>query len=251
MQTIHKYHPYGTIREMCYAVQEAAEDTGYGRLTARPWDRFNPDTTDWWLVGSTDWPCYGEVKCFFYDGDLRPGDFATVHVEKGIDPSVGEAFSSKRASTHSMADGWVWHRFVERLRDGSLFDAVNEIAVGTDTRMLFSLLGGYLDQPDQFDRMDPDSLLEWDRALHAWDPQRGKLKALRYKPRSRALNNFGATLSPSAYTERLLEDAANPWTWIDVRVGTSLLRQEEGEEPCLESEEIWFAVLEPLMELLA
>ena len=53
----------------------------YRGFTARPWNRFRPEDTKWWVVPSTAWPSFGNEKlCFWCSGKYLYGGF---NVEKG------------------------------------------------------------------------------------------------------------------------------------------------------------------------
>jgi len=241
-----------TLRDLCYAVQEGAAAAGHGKLTARPWNYFEPDRTPWWLVPSTRWPAYGQPKCFFFTTRLQAGQLATVHVEKGLGAAVREAFRSRTVKTHTMTDEWAWHRLAQRMSDGGAFDLIHRISTEQGADVLVSVLGGYLDQPDEFDRLDEDSLLKWDEALHVWHAGLKRLKLVRHRPQSKALGNLGFTFAPAEYAALLLKAAESPWAWIDVRIGVALLRPAPITQPgdLWTGADIWRRVLGPLMELL-
>jgi hypothetical protein len=56
---------FRNIQEMARAVRESAELLEGRRYSPRPWNRFEPVNTDWWIVPSTDWPAYRYGKGMF------------------------------------------------------------------------------------------------------------------------------------------------------------------------------------------
>ncbi len=82
----------------------------YRGFTARPWNRFRPEQTKWWVVPSTAWPSFGiEKLCFWCNGNYLYGGY---NVEKGIevDDINGDARNV------FMTEEWKWNGF---LRDCS------------------------------------------------------------------------------------------------------------------------------------
>lgn len=73
-----------TPRELCDDVKDVCAGE-FNTLTARPWNRFEPDASLWWLVPSTDWPAYRYGKLYF--DWLDKNDFSVMscglHVERG------------------------------------------------------------------------------------------------------------------------------------------------------------------------
>ncbi|MFP4029495.1 MAG: hypothetical protein ACLFWL_17050 [Candidatus Brocadiia bacterium] len=239
--------PYETKRDLAYAVQEAAQDAGFGRLTARPYNRFKPDETDWWLAPATDWPVYGQAKCQFFSCDLRPGYTAAVHLENGLDPEVEEAFTSSDVDNYLMDDSWAWHRFAELLKSGEIFDIIQQIATETSLEVCVDVLGGYMEDPDEFDPRDPDSLLKWDESVHLWMSDLQRLKLRRCKPRSDVLSGLEHSFDPPEFTDTILKAAGSSWTWLNVRIGASFLPEESSDGQEWSGDSIWERLLAPLM----
>jgi hypothetical protein len=74
---------YNSPRQACYAVQRAIEQQFPG-LVARPWNIYEPETSLWWLVPSSDWPAYKYGKLFFDWADQRRKSiWVGFHSEKG------------------------------------------------------------------------------------------------------------------------------------------------------------------------
>lgn len=77
-------------------------------LTARPWNRFEPLNTEWWLIPSTEWPAYRHGKFFFKTRNKDRDLYCGLFVEKGLDPSIAVAFPTGKRLV--MDNTWTWHR---------------------------------------------------------------------------------------------------------------------------------------------
>ena len=68
-----------------------------GILTARPYNRFEPENTTWWLVPTTDWPAYRLPKILI---SKEKNDENLYHIglyaEKGHGHVVAEIDNSKK-----------------------------------------------------------------------------------------------------------------------------------------------------------
>jgi hypothetical protein len=95
-------------RNACDAVLQDAKQI-FAQASARPWDRYHPEESAWWLIPSREWPAYRHAK-FFFDRD--PGKLANLqiglYIEKGLSPRVREAYPSARGSRLIMDSGWAW-----------------------------------------------------------------------------------------------------------------------------------------------
>ena len=88
---------YENARHAAYTILEEMKGKGFEKIAARPWNKFDPDNTLWWVVPSTEWPAYKHGKLFF-SRDRAPENslFCGLHVEKGIDAKVESAYSSSK-----------------------------------------------------------------------------------------------------------------------------------------------------------
>ena len=62
---------YPNARSVAYAVKRVLDSRGTANVTARPWNKFDPDNTFWWLVPRAKWPAYNHGK-FFFSPDRAP-----------------------------------------------------------------------------------------------------------------------------------------------------------------------------------
>lgn len=107
--------------QVAHAVYTHIEDKK--KFCLRPFNRFNPAYTEWWIIPSTDWPAYKFGKLCFHrrpcspDGSLYVG----YYVEKGL----GQKLQGMPEVSNSliMKDDWHWHKFVTRAQNGDI-DAI-------------------------------------------------------------------------------------------------------------------------------
>lgn len=95
--------------------------TDYRSFTARPWNRFKPEDTKWWVVPSTMWPSFGNEKlCFWHEGNNLYGGY---NVEKGIEISAEDLkFDAKNVL---MTDEWRWNSFINDCSGGIIDNMVD------------------------------------------------------------------------------------------------------------------------------
>jgi hypothetical protein len=105
-----------TAQSLAHAVSEIASV----KLTPRPYNRFAPDETIWWLVPSVEGPAYKFGKLFFEPrADRLPSGspesiYFGFYVEKGLSPVVGNIYPR----TWIMDDEWFWDDFLKQLESG-------------------------------------------------------------------------------------------------------------------------------------
>lgn len=91
-----------------------------GILTARPYNRFEPENTTWWLVPTTDWPAYRLPKILI---SKEKNDENLYHIglyaEKGHGHVVAEIDNSKKIKSLIMDKLWFWNKFCEEIKDNN------------------------------------------------------------------------------------------------------------------------------------
>src|SRR5208282_1908678 len=98
----------------------AVSDIASVKLTPRPYNRFAPDETIWWLVPSGEWPAFKFGKLFFEPrADRMPGGspesiYFGFYVEKGLSPVVGNIYPR----SWIMDEEWFWDEFLGQLESG-------------------------------------------------------------------------------------------------------------------------------------
>ena len=93
------------------------------KLYLRPYNRFKPDNTMWWLVPSKEYPAYKYGKLFFEMGDDNM--FCGYYLEKGVNTKDDSYCTSLQITKE-----WIWYEFMEKLvkEDEKLFDILKKLA---------------------------------------------------------------------------------------------------------------------------
>ena len=88
-------------------------------LAARPFHRFHPDATVWWLIPSREWPAFKFGKLFF-DAELptMAPDAGSIFCGFCVEKGLGTPLSAIRGYNPSWIIGqdWLWEQFVDSLR---------------------------------------------------------------------------------------------------------------------------------------
>jgi hypothetical protein len=143
--------PYETPRALCEAVRVLAEPV-CGRLTARPFNPFDPNRTAWWLVPSTAQPHHALGRLYFTFDQFAPSSLLCgLHLHKGLDPSLSPVFSSKRGKALLMDASWGWPKFAADLAEGAFEKSLTSATAPLPVPVLIEIDGGYVTEPSEFD----------------------------------------------------------------------------------------------------
>jgi hypothetical protein len=214
-----KRSAYPNTQSAAHALRDWINEGHYlaTRLSAQPYNRFEPLYTYWWLVPSTDWPAYHHSKFFFHALDARCVLYTGIYVEKGLSPVVAAAYPTGRKFI--MNRDWAWHRVLAALRAGEMTEAVVAVAQRTGLPVCVEVDAGYVEDPGSY---DPQALpMDWNWAV--FDTQDGALE-LTDSGLSRG-NLFAALVkSPDLPTlaKAMAEIPGADWTWVNFKMGTRL-----------------------------
>jgi hypothetical protein len=97
----------------------AVNDSLGAPFVPRPFNRFSPDESLWWLVGCSDWPAYKHGKLFFVSRrEELPGHqngiFCGFNIEKGLSRRVAGLYPKELIG----GDDWAWERFAASISAG-------------------------------------------------------------------------------------------------------------------------------------
>jgi hypothetical protein len=181
-------------------------------VTAWPWNMYEPDVSPWWwLVPSTEWPAYRWAKFVFTRQPDEPDSLDIgLHIEKGLDPSVREAYPSAKGSRFIMERDWAWFSLLKPEADARLVGLAD--AVGSAIPLRIRVEAAYVSDPGSFDPQRPKPSRYQFRSdrigrlvqEQAEDPHRHLTPALR-SVRSMAELHNGLQMLQS-----------NGWLWIDL-----------------------------------
>jgi hypothetical protein len=186
------------------------------KLTARPWNRFEPVNTEWWLIPSTEWPAYHQGKFFLRPQNSNRDLYCGLYVEKGLDPSIASAFPTGKKLV--MKKDWRWHQTLGDMQSNALNAPLLETIERSGQFVLLVVDGGFIEDPGSY---DPDApRMAWNHLVFESDGI-----ALRQVSAELTGDQF-ASLSTCESLPRLAHALAQipqvEWTWIDVHIGVEL-----------------------------
>ena len=92
-------------------------------FTSRPYNRFMPNNTKWWVVPSTAWPAFGKEKLVFWTENSYL--YAGINIEKGILIEENDENKLEKIKHIVMDESWGWGRFVSDMRSGGMDELVD------------------------------------------------------------------------------------------------------------------------------
>ena len=101
------------VMELANEVKEYL-NTEKKKYTARPFNRFTPENSVWWIIPGSDWPAYKYGKYMFRR------DKNIIYVGLNIEKGYGKKLSGMVSNNAIMTDEWIWHDFMESACQGEL-----------------------------------------------------------------------------------------------------------------------------------
>ncbi|NMR85766.1 hypothetical protein HKB06_08165, partial [Vibrio parahaemolyticus] len=87
----------------------------------------------WWLVPSKEWPSYKYGKIAIYKADKSDALRVGFYLEKGISSKAGKMLDPRTADKLCIKSDWVWHTFVDDIKNGKFKEILNEISKELNT----------------------------------------------------------------------------------------------------------------------
>lgn len=210
------------------------------RFVLRPYNRFLPQFTEWWLVPSNEWPAYRHSKLFFHRFQAAQGEgwfYTGFYVEKGLGKQLAGLPDVKK--THIMHKDWYWHSFVCQSKAEEMDSAVREVLLRSGRPVIISM------DVYEFNRVpepDTERLPSYDLIEFVVQPQDGKFRLGR--PGSEMLAQLNSCASLSELAQRLEELKGLEYFWANLVIGIRL-RYGTDEDGSWQAAEIWHKALEP------
>ncbi len=254
---------FRNIQQMAKSVCNDAQQIQGRRFSPRPWNRFEPDDTDWWIVPSTEWPAYRYGKGMFRLVEYLPGQvLICLNVEKGFAPIVAEAFPSLASRGQIIDEQWAWHRFLQGLKDGSVGQIVKDFDEDISSELIIEISAWY---PSDYDDFDPYSLPLRDSSIDEGCRSAEDAGLIWFKIEGEELKKLGDScvgeiVEPIAgclgfidLSNALQTSPKLPWAWIDISVGVlvSLLSESQKPTDAWGSTQIWNRLLRPWLPWIA
>lgn len=210
----------------------------------RPFNRFNPAYTEWWIIPSTEWPAYKFGKLCFHRRPCSPDGrlYVGYYVEKGL----GRKLQGMPEVSNNliMKDDWHWHKFAALAQNGEI-DAIAHRVCENVQAPVHVLVEAYafnrVPKPNE-ERKLPDDAVEL--VLNpidvSWNLIRPGKNELRFVNEARRV----------AHLVSLIKDNSGlDFYWIDVVVGLCFSYGESREEG-VDAETLWNLVLRHWVPLL-
>jgi hypothetical protein len=213
-------NPFQNANTLAHSVNSVIDE----RLSPRPYNRFDPNDTVWWLVPSPEWPAYKFGKLFF---DSRPervpdgniGIFSGFYVESGLSRKVREFYPKEVIQQ----DDWLWERFSTQI--------MSELPTLTTPQFVSVLVSfipiekaKFMESPESF-FAQKDSF-EASRVAFTLDAnqQLGLLSMKTNEISHEIAEHFRSRIQFAKTLGTLLADLRgfpqSDWAWVDVHIGT-------------------------------
>lgn len=210
---------YQTPRRICDLIASPAEKKA-GKLTKRPWNRFKPDLTSWWLVPDSKIPHFKHGKYYFNWGDKNKSTLlAGLYIEKGLDEKLGVVYSSKKAKNFIMTPDWTWFKFIEDLKNKHFFEKLKNQSP-SPLSIEFVIDGGYVTEPTSFDPYQ-EKTLGWDQYLFSWNPE-NNLFSMTSSNRKAFILKLHHVKTIDDFVESIINCSKDEWLWMNIHIAVRL-----------------------------
>ncbi|UDQ97369.1 hypothetical protein AAEX28_10100 [Lentisphaerota bacterium WC36G] len=142
-------------RRLADEIADIAESDFNLKLARRPFNRFKPVETSWWLVPSAKMPFYSFGK-FYFTWNEKMMDYidAGFYIEKGLDKSLKILYpkAGSKGRALLMEKPWVWNEFIDKCQNGGLEKFINELCNKNNFETIYlKITGNYVDELSLFD----------------------------------------------------------------------------------------------------
>lgn len=246
---------FGDVHHAAQAVAQTATRTEGRHFSPRPWNRFEPKDTTWWLVPSTDWPAYRYGKGMLQPTRYFPGKImCSLYIEKGFGATVGTLYPQLIGEGAILDGRWTWFHFLRGCVDGSVLEAAKRVDAESESELIVWIGAGYPSEPAEF---NPYELLEEGSPEHECrSPVDGgqvwfRLDGERLKKlEARCVRDVMEPVVGCDRLEQLPEafDATPdlPWCWVDVQLGVPIELVPDGPIHALwHAADVWRKLLQP------
>lgn len=211
-------------------------------FSLRPYNRFSPAFTEWWLIPrKEEWPAYRCSK-FFVSNFQSPSEsffrlYAGYYVEQGLGAELTGLPEVKR--NHIMHADWYWHSFLQHAQGGRLDDALKQVLESSNCPICI-LVDAYefnkVPEPDTEDRFSHDSVQFTIPSL--------ELEFQLSKPGKEILSQFNTSPHIRSLARQLGSTKDLHFFWLDLHIGI-LLEYGNQERGSWDAAEIWHNALDP------
>ena len=211
----------------------AVNDTLGATFVPRPFNRFSPDESMWWLVGCSDWPAYKHGKLFF---DSTPGQipghqsgiYCGFNIEKGLSRKVASFYHKEFIE----GDDWAWERFTASISEEypilppPQYVLVSVSHIPTETPWYDDSPESFFAQKDNFAASKACFTIDAHQHLELLSMDANQNSA-------DIAQHFETRIRPAANLKSLLPDLRtfpqSDWAWVDFYIGTVVNRGSIGK----------------------
>lgn len=239
--TVHVETPHA----LAHRVQKYAKPH-FDKLNLRPYNRFEPETSEWWLTPTAADPAYCSTK-FYFGRELdefggRTGLLTVgLHAEKGLGEQVAEFYAHGKGAKWIMTRDWHWPIFLKHVQGGRLLAALGAAGEAAGQPLTFEIQASYVEDPQSdFDPYSP--LRKKDRAVYEYDAADADLRLKWPADDAQSLlRGAPERLSKDALGALLVKMTDNPWVWVDFYVYALFRRfsPKAAADEMWESEAVW------------
>jgi hypothetical protein len=234
---------YTDVQELAHAVAES------GKLTARPYNQYEPTQADWYLVPSKEWPAYPlgkgilqAQKRHWSQADVLGG----LLIEKGFGRNVSQVDPWVERQGRVLDEKWVWHAFLRDLSAGRVSAAAQEIVQSTGEAVLLEI-SAYTINFGGAESAGASGGQGWERVEYV----RFQIDADGYRLlEADQAEKFLAAAARCSHAEELagaLHTHDLEWVWIDFCAGIEISRSRADAAPAQiwSPADIWKKALRP------
>ena len=242
-------HPFPSVREAATELRQAAASAGSDALHPLPFNRYDPDDTDWWLSPASDNPAYKYAKTVLTAGQsAAPGDlFVGLSFEKGVGPSAAEFFDLNARGRRRVADRtWAWERrLLPSLRSGTFAEtaAVAQAKAGVPLTVFMAAI--YMQPSRGWDDQGDVRAMGWDSDVVRLEYSGESLTLI---DESITADLLGMAVSVRSFADVLAALDGMPkadWAWVDFAIGIRMSQAVRPEPTDWSAADIWRRVCEP------
>lgn len=187
------------------------------RLAARPFNRFEPENTIWWLVPSTEWPAFKYGKYFVNQAKNSTQFEVGFYLEKGHGSEILQVYGDSKGNRAQILDEtWEWQRLIDhdlqQLQEK--FEAV--AASGFQPKLRLDL------HPFSPERGDPDNVEVSASSTITLNfmSRNYKVESSKINPQDDSARSFIEQVAKGTTIENVVAALKNynqsAWTWIDL-----------------------------------
>jgi len=208
---------FGNMKILAHSFESilTSEDIKY---TPRPWNRFEPEESLWWLLPTNEWPAYkyGKYQLWKDDKYLNIG----VTIEKGFGELAAIAFPKLKKKDTIIEDKWMWNKLYIDMDNGKLEETLNKFEKNINQDVFINMNIGLAFDPSDYDPMKPKS----DNITYKYN--QGKLSLLNHRNSRGVLEELKNAKSINNIKETISNYKDINWTWIDYIIYTRFLRAD-------------------------